>query len=141
LKGSTAIPERLKLLLVFVGFALVGLKLAGIGPFGSWAWWMVAAPLVGAAGWWWYADRSGLNKRREVARMEERKAKRRSSALEQIGQGPDARAERRKEEKLLAAKQREAEKVEGKRAAQRQKLRDSVLGSRFDTSQFQDPKP
>ena len=79
-----------------------------------------------------------------MARMEARKAQRRSSALEQLGQGPEAREERRRAEKAQAARQREAEGVEGKRAAQRQKLRDSVLGSRFDsqlqTTRFQDSK-
>jgi small Trp-rich protein len=131
-------------LLVLVGIVLVAMKLAGFGPIAEWNWAMVVLPLVAATLWWWYADRSGLNKRREIARMEARKAQRRSSALEQIGQGPEAREERRRAEKAQAARQREAEKVEGKRAAQRQKLRDSVLGSRFDsqlqTTRFQDTK-
>ena len=132
------------MLLVLVGIVLVAMKLAGFGPIAEWNWAMVVLPLVAATLWWWYADRSGLNKRREIARMEARKAQRRSSALEQIGQGPEAREERRRAEKAQAARQREAEKVEGKRAAQRQKLRDSVLGSRFDsqlqTTRFQDTK-
>jgi small Trp-rich protein len=131
-------------LLVLVGIVLVAMKLAAFGPIAEWNWAMVVLPLVAATLWWWYADRSGLNKRREIARMEARKAQRRSSALEQIGQGPEAREERRRAEKAQAARQREAEKVEGKRAAQRQKLRDSVLGSRFDsqlqTTRFQDTK-
>jgi len=131
-------------LLVLVGVVLVAMKLAGFGPIAEWNWAVVVLPLVAATLWWWYADRSGLNKRREMARMEARKAQRRSSALEQIGQGPEAREERRRAEKAQAARQREVEKVEGKRAAQRQKLRDSVLGSRFDsqlqTTRFQDSK-
>ena len=132
------------MLLVLVGVVLVAMKLARSGPIAEWHWAVVVLPLVAAALWWWYADRSGLNKRREMARMEARKAQRRSSALEQIGQGPEAREERRRAEKAQAARQREAERVEGKRAAQRQKLRDSVLGSRFDsqlqTTRFQDSK-
>ena len=132
------------MLLMLLGVVLVAMKLAGFGPIAEWNWAVVVLPLVAATLWWWYADRSGLNKRREIARMEARKAQRRSSALEQIGQGPEAREERRRAEKAKAARQREADKVEGKRAAQRQKLRDSVLGSRFDsqlqTTRFQDSK-
>ena len=132
------------MLLVLVGVVLVAMKLAGFGPIAEWNWAVVVLPLVAATLWWWYADRSGLNKRREMARMEARKAQRRSSALEQIGQGPEAREERRRAEKAKAARQREADKVEGKRAAQRQKLRDSVLASRFDsqlqTTRFQDTR-
>ena len=124
------------MLFVIVGCLLVAMKLAEIGPVGSWPWWAVAAPLLIAIGWWRYADASGLNKRREMARMEERKAKRRSMALEKIGFGPEAEEERRQAEKALAARQRQIDKVEGKRAANRAKARDSVLGSRFDTQQL-----
>jgi len=131
---------------VIVGCLLVALKLAEIGPVGAWPWWAVAAPLVGAIAWWRYADASGLNKRREMAKMEERKGKRRSTALETIGVGPKAEKEKREAEKALAARQRQIEKVEGKRAASRAKTRDSVLGSRYDTTQqlpstFNEVKP
>src|SRR5690349_1837049 len=128
------------MMFVIVGGLLVALKLVDVAPVATWSWWIVATPLVIAVAWWRFADVSGLDKRREMARMEERKANRRSTALEHIGQGPEAREERRREQKVLAAKQREAEKVEMKRAAQRQKVRDSVLGSRFDSTQFQEPK-
>ena len=124
------------MLFVIVGCLLVVLKLAEISPVGAWPWWGVAAPLVVAIGWWRYADACGLNKRRETERMEERKAKRRSAALENIGIGPEAEKERREAEKARAARQRQIDKVEGKRAASRAKARDSVLGSRFDTQQL-----
>jgi small Trp-rich protein len=122
--------------LVIVGCLLVALKLAEVGPIAAWSWWLVAAPLLVAIAWWRYADASGLNKRREIAKMEERKAKRRSAALETIGIGPKAEQEKREAEKALAARQRQIEKVEGKRAASRAKARDSVLGSRYDTQQL-----
>ena len=95
---------------VSVGCLLVAMKLAEIDPVGAWPWWAVAAPLVGAIAWWRYADASGLNKRREMAKMEERKAKRRSTALETIGVGPKAEQEKREAEKSLAARQRQIEK-------------------------------
>ena len=56
--------------------------------------------------------------------------------LEKIGVGPDSEAERRQAEKALATRQRQIDKVEGKRAANRAKARDSVLGSRFDIQQL-----
>jgi small Trp-rich protein len=133
------------MLFVIAGCLLVAMKLAELGPVGAWPWWAVAAPLLGAIVWWRFADRSGLNKRRETARMEERKARRRSAALGNIGIGPEAEKEKRAAEKALAARQREIEKVEGKRSAMRAKARDSVLGSRYDTEQlpsrFNEAKP
>ena len=121
---------------VIVGCLLVALKLAALGPIEAWPWWAVAAPLVVAIAWWRFADASGLNKRREMAKMEHRKAKRRSAALETIGIGPKAEQEKREAEKASVARQRQIEKVEGKRAASRAKARDSVLGSRYDTQQL-----
>ena len=118
---------------VIVGALLVALKLIGVDPVAGWAWWWVAAPLVVALAWWAYADASGLNKRREISRMEERKAERRRNALEKLGVGPEAETEKREAEKARAARQRQIDAVEGKRAAKRAKARNSVLGSRFDS--------
>jgi len=129
---------------VIVGVLLVAMKLADIGPVATWAWWWVAAPLAVALLWWWYADASGLNKRREMSRMEERKAERRRSALENLGAGPEAEKEKRLAARAHAARQRQIDVVEGKRAAQRAKARDTVLGSRFDsellTTRFQESR-
>ena len=118
---------------VIVGALLIALKLVDVNPVAGWAWWWVAAPLAVALLWWWYTDVSGLNKRREVSRMEERKAERRRNALESIGVGPEAEKEKRLAEKARAARQRQIDIVEGKRAAKRAKARDTVLGSRFDS--------
>ncbi|MEO7337475.1 MAG: TIGR04438 family Trp-rich protein [Caldimonas sp.] len=123
------------MILVALGFLLIALKLAAVGPVAGFAWWLVCAPLAGAIVWWWYVDVSGLGKRREMARMDERKAKRRSGSLENLGIGPEAEKEKRRAEAALAARQREIEKVEARRAADRSRLRDSVLGSRFDSQQ------
>jgi small Trp-rich protein len=121
---------------VLIGCLLVALKLASINPLETWPWWVVAAPLFLAVAWWRFSDASGLNKRREIARMEERKAERRRAILENIGIGPEAEQKKKEADKALAVRQRQIAKVEGKRAANRAKARDSVLGSRYDTQQF-----
>ena len=118
---------------VIVGALLIALKLVDVDPVAGWAWWWVAAPLAVALLWWWYADASGLNKRREISRLEERKAERRRTALEKLGVGPEAEQEKRQAEKARAARQRLIDSVEGQRAAKRAKARNSMLGSRFDS--------
>ena len=119
--------------IVIVGVLLVAMKLVDLGPVATWAWGWVAAPLGVALLWWWYADASGLNKRREMSRMQERKAERRRNALENLGAGPEGEKEKRLAEKARAARQRQIDIVEGKRAVKRAKARDTVLGSRFDS--------
>ena len=65
------------MLFVIIGVVLIGLNLAGIGPFGTWNWeffgdlWKFCVPFVLAIVWWIWSDKSGLNKRREMQRMEE----------------------------------------------------------------------
>ena len=87
------------MLFVIIGLVLIGLNLAGIGPFGQWNWeffgdlWKFCLPFVFAVLWWVYSDKSGLNKRREMQRMEDRKKARREANLEALGM--DARARRK----------------------------------------------
>lgn len=119
--------------LVLIGLLLVALRAADIGPFAAFPWWLATTPLVLAILWWKYSDASGLDKRREMGRMEERKAQRRRSALTATGQGPEAEKEKRDAEKALAARQREIDRVEGRRTKVRQKARDSLLGSRTES--------
>ncbi|MBS0447012.1 MAG: TIGR04438 family Trp-rich protein [Proteobacteria bacterium] len=79
------------MLFVIVGVLLVVLNLAGIGPVGNWTWtlggdlWKFALPFLLAIVWWWWADTSGLNKRREMEKMEDRKRKRREDNLQALG--------------------------------------------------------
>ncbi|WP_448172275.1 TIGR04438 family Trp-rich protein [Rhizobacter fulvus] len=122
------------MLLVLIGLVLVALKATAIGPFAECPWWLAVAPLVLAVLWWRFSDATGLDKRREMKRMEERKAERRRSALTATGQSPEA-------ERALAARQREIDRVEGRRAKDRQKNRDSILGSRLDSEQPEVTKP
>ncbi|WP_448172755.1 TIGR04438 family Trp-rich protein [Rhizobacter fulvus] len=122
------------MLLVLIGLVLVALKATAIGPFAECPWWLAIAPLALAVLWWKFSDATGLDKRREMKRMEARKAERRRDALTATGQSPEA-------EKALAARQREIDRVEGRRAKIRKQNRDSLLGSRFNSEQPEVTRP
>ena len=87
------------MLFVLIGVALIALNLAGVGVFGTWTWqlfgdlWKFFLPFFLAAAWWIWSDVSGLNKRREMARMEKRKDDRRKENLAALGM--DARVRRK----------------------------------------------
>jgi small Trp-rich protein len=87
------------MLFVVIGVVLIGLKFAGIGPIGAWNTeifgdlWKFVAPFLVAVAWWIWSDKSGLNKRREMARMEKKKADRRKENL--VSLGMDNRARRK----------------------------------------------
>jgi small Trp-rich protein len=79
------------MLFVAVGVVLIILNLAGIGPVGNWTWnltgdlWKFCVPFGLAVAWWSFSDVSGLNKRREMKRDEDRKARRRQENLASLG--------------------------------------------------------
>ena len=87
---------------VLIGLILIGLHFAGIGPTAHWNWeftgdlWKFCVPFALAALWWTWADMSGLNKRREMAKMELRKQNRRKDNLAALGFDPQARRRGRK---------------------------------------------
>ena len=91
------------MLFVLIGLVLIGLNLAEIGPMGRWNWeffgdlWKFCVPFVFAILWWIYSDKSGLNKRREMERMEDRKKARRQENLESLGMDTRARRKARKQ--------------------------------------------
>ncbi len=84
---------------IIVGVLIIATNLAGVGPFATWNWelsgdlWKICTPFALAALWWLWADKSGLNKRREMEKMELRKQKRRTENLASLGL--DTRARRR----------------------------------------------
>lgn len=84
---------------VIIGVALILLNLIGIGPVANWTWtltgdlWKFALPFALAAIWWVWADVSGLNKRREMEKMEKKKRDRRKENLAALGM--DTRARRK----------------------------------------------
>ena len=126
------------MIFLILGVALLAMKFAEYGPVANWPWWVVLMPFVATLLWWWYADASGFNKRREMERMEDRKSDRRHGLLQRLGLKDRTRRRSRsskKADRAHAARQYQIDKIEGKRAEQRAKQRDSVLRSRFDAEQ------
>jgi small Trp-rich protein len=79
---------------VVIGVVLLLLWLLDIGPIGAWPWWLIALPFGGAMLWWWWADTSGWTKRREMDKMDARKADRRAKNLQALGLGTKSRRRR-----------------------------------------------
>lgn len=90
------------MLFVFVGVVVIALHLAGIGPMANWNWnffgdlWKFVLPFLFAGAWWWWSDASGLDKRREMERMEKKKRDRREANLAALGMDERARQKRKK---------------------------------------------
>ena len=70
---------------LIIGVLLLAGKLAEIGPMGAWSWWIVLTPFGLAAVWWAISDKLGLTQRRAMQRMDDRKEKRRTEAMEALG--------------------------------------------------------
>lgn len=117
---------------VGIGVLLVVLKLADLGPPAAWSWWAVIAPFFAAVVWWAYADATGLTKRREMDKLDERKQERRRKSLEALGID-------REKQKLAEAAERArrtaADRIEGSRTAKREAQEKVIRDSVFDSSQ------
>jgi small Trp-rich protein len=93
------------MLFVFIGVVLIVLNLARIGVVGTWNWevtgdiWKFAFPFLCAALWWIWSDKSGLNKRREMARMDKKKEDRRKENLAALGMDTRARRKAQKQQR------------------------------------------
>ena len=89
------------MLFVLIGIAVIVLNLANVGIFGTWNWeffgdmWRFLVPFALAVAWWVWSDKSGLNKRREMEKMEKRKRDRRKENLVSLGIEPRGRRKRR----------------------------------------------
>ena len=76
-----------------LGVVVVLMKLFGYGPPAEWNFeltgdlWKFLVPFGLAAAWWFYADASGLNRRREMHKLDARKETRRQRNLEALGLG------------------------------------------------------
>ena len=87
------------MLFVIVGVLIIAMNLAGIGWFAAWNWdftgdlWKFCVPFALALLWWTWADKSGLDKRREIEKMEAKKQGRRLENLAALGL--DTRARRK----------------------------------------------
>ena len=79
------------MLFVIIGVLLILMNLVGFGWPAAWNWeftgdlWKFCVPFVFAALWWVWSDMSGLNKRREIERMEKKKQDRRLQNLDALG--------------------------------------------------------
>ena len=126
---------------VVLGVIFIAMKLADVGFVAAWAWWWVLAPFALAVVWWAWSDSMGLTKKREMDKMEARKAERRRKNLENLGLY-DPRNKSQK--KTVDVRERVAEKVEAKRSRIREHNKDVVRHSRLDSSQssgFDDSQP
>ena len=89
------------MLFVIIGALIIVSNLAGIGPFANWTWnitgdlWKFCVPFLLAVLWWIWADKSGLDKRREIEKMDLKKKNRREENLAALGL--DTRARRKKQ--------------------------------------------
>lgn len=72
---------------LLIGIAMIGLWAAEIGPFAGMHWGYLLIPFGLAFLWWTFADASGITKRREIEKMEERKRKRLQRNREELGLG------------------------------------------------------
>lgn len=89
--GTRDTPTGLHMYFVLLGLLLLTLKLAGIGPVAQWAWWWVLSPFLAAVLWWAWADATGYYKRREMRKMDEKRAKRRERDMDALGTNPKRR--------------------------------------------------
>ncbi|MCS7101584.1 MAG: TIGR04438 family Trp-rich protein [Burkholderiaceae bacterium] len=70
--------------LLWLGVALLVLKLLGVGPFADMSWWWVALALVAAFVWFEvFEKRLGLDKKKAFDELERAKQERIKRALEQ----------------------------------------------------------
>jgi len=92
------------MLFILLGLVLIGLNLLDVGPFGAWNWeffgdlWKFTLPFLLAVLWWIWSDKSGLNKRREMDRMEQKKKDRRAENLAALGMDTRARRKAQKQQ-------------------------------------------
>ncbi len=93
------------MLFVVIGVILILLNLLNVGVFGTWNWelfgdlWKMVWPFGLAAIWWVWSDKSGLNKRREMDRMEKKKTDRRKENLANLGMDTRARRKAQKQQR------------------------------------------
>lgn len=119
---------------VLLGVLLVVLKLLEFGPPANWSWIAVLAPFACAVAWWAWSDMTGRTRRLAMDKMDEKKVERRRKALTALGIDPRAHdKEKKRSEKFKADRQRQIDKVEDKREAERRRHQDSIAHSRMDS--------
>lgn len=117
---------------IIVGVLLIALKFADIAPAAGMSWWWVLSPFALAAAWWAYADASGLTKRREMDKLEDKKKQRRQKSMDALGID---RNRQTREDNAERARRLAANRVEGARTEKREKNEKVVRDSVFDSKQ------
>ncbi len=116
---------------VGLGILLIAMKLGDVSVVAEWNWWMVLAPFGVAVLWWIYADSSGLTKRREMEKLENKKLERRRKNMAALGTGRD---NRKTADAIARAREASAARIEAERSQKRvhneKVVRDSVFDSR-----------
>ena len=120
---------------VVLGVLLIAMKLADIGFVAAWSWWAVLSPFGAAAVWWAYADSSGLTKKREMDKLENKKLERRRKNMAAMGID---RERQKTDDAAMRARRAAAQRVEGERNKKREKneqvIKDSVFDSQASSS-------
>ena len=120
---------------VVLGVLLIAMKLADIGFVAAWSWWAVLSPFAAAAVWWAYADSSGLTKKREMDKLENKKLERRRKNMEAMGID---RERQKTDDAAMRARRAAAQRVESERNKKREKneqvIKDSVFDSQASSS-------
>lgn len=120
------------MLFIVIGVLLIALKLGDVGPVAGWPWWVVLMPFALAALWWAFADSSGLTKKREMDKLEDRKVERRRKAMDALGID---RTRQDRESAAVRARRVAAARVEGAREQVREKNEKTIRDSVFDNQQ------
>ena len=71
--------------LLLLGIAALAMKTLEYGPVSAWSWWLVLAPFALAVVWWTWADQTGYTKKKEMDKMDKRKADRIEKQREAMG--------------------------------------------------------
>jgi small Trp-rich protein len=119
---------------IIIGVLLIVLKFADVAPVAGLAWWWVLSPFALAAAWWAYADASGMTKRHEMDKLDDKKKERRRKAMDALGID---RGRQQREDAAERSRRVAANRVEGARTEKREKnekvVRDSVFDSQHST--------
>ena len=116
---------------IVLGVLLIALKLADVGFAAEWTWWAVLSPFALAAVWWAYADSSGLTKKREMDKIEDKKAARRRKNMEALGL--DSKRQKA-DETAMRARRNVAQRIENVRTVKREHNEQTIKDSVFDSS-------
>ena len=70
---------------VVIGCVLLTMKMTEFGFAADWSWLAILLPFGLAIAWWSFADATGMTRRREMDKMDERKQERRRRHMDALG--------------------------------------------------------